>query len=1338
MKILAPIDELKDIISKEYADGKFLSALSVNGNNLQYTLNGVDKLLTVPYASYATYADYIRAHNKQPTAETAYYPTFVGRFGATINQNLNINDTISYRLLEGTADADGKASLWLGNSVARGTAGNAFGYLRLYGSGTGATSMVAKNQTSSYTVYLPSANGTLVHHTTGTAIGTANKPVYVDSTGKVTACGNELNVRIAGFSHNTEAASSSEIPESKFEGTYFGTGGGMYMTRSYQSTPTSTPSQYGNIINLIGAGGGQIFASWLDSYKTGCLYYRSHRDTTGSGGWTPWVTILDSQNYATTLNSTYVKKAGDTMTGQLGFSGTYYPHIYGDGERLVLGGKSGTTQLVIDVNSNAVRPSSLAQTLGKDEYRWSNIYSVKGNFSGQIASSVATGTAPFVVASTTEVANLHSATATKLHTARTIALSGAVTGTATSFDGSKNVEISTTNVDASYVGGLFACYNRSVYYGHHPEMGLGLIPFLYNDLASLIARGGSCTIYKTTDTDYTQPTLTDTGEVVSVDNLEKLFDCSPNYFGFKALSTTSDVVVVDITLPSKLSYSTFFYIDFGVGGWKAKDISVYVWNDDAENSEQVYTLKSSVANSPGSAYRVGKVGYSYTNTSGTTIQGFNRLRVVLTNFSATQPRIAQIGLINYNSIGARMGYMSRGFDDVLYRNLTPAKNSAYSLGTTSARWNNIYGKMLNIGGTSSEKPYICFYRNGVSSWKIMNEAGNLVIQNNYTTAVQSSYFNVLKFGYNSGDAALKGTLTSGTLLPTTNQGASIGATAKRWANGYFVTGVFVGEANSTSTSASTPNSYLAPGFLELAGYNVYIDFHKLDGSTSKDYTSRIIENTSGTLSVNNSLFTIDGSATIPTLTTTTLKIGDATITWDSTNNALKIDKSLYSEAGVSALGIGVSEDGSATFDIIDNLTSTDANAALSANQGRVLNNSIASLATTVVNQNNRITTLEEGQPLLQNAIDSNSTAITSLQESTFKSTTDANGITLTWFTSAGGSTDRTVTIPSWTGNGLDNYDGTLCLIDEYFVDDIKSYITANAGSTVTVVNNLTSTSATSALSAAQGKVLNDKFASYMPKAGGDFVDNICLADSDIYGSENDYEYWRITYLGEATFAKVGFNTNAYITATTNNMTVRGANAIKFQIGSAADTYVMNGSAFLPATNNNYQLGTNTLKWKDLYLSGNANIDGGGNMRGYYTYYEAYLTGTYDDDSGDELWSIYADGSAYFTGVSDGSDMTRKNVISDYVLSLDSIVNAPCFTFTWIKDKDQNNVHVGTSAQYWRNVVPEIVHGEEGKNLGLEYSTLGVLMGISLAKEIVDLKARIEELENKLKEYEINK
>ena len=58
-------------------------------------------------------------------------------------------------------------------------------------------------------------------------------------------------------------------------------------------------------------------------------------------------------------------------------------------------------------------------------------------------STVPTGTAPFTVSSTTEVANLHADTATTLHTARAISVVGDISGSV-SFDGSADVSITAT------------------------------------------------------------------------------------------------------------------------------------------------------------------------------------------------------------------------------------------------------------------------------------------------------------------------------------------------------------------------------------------------------------------------------------------------------------------------------------------------------------------------------------------------------------------------------------------------------------------------------------------------------------------------------------------------------------------------------------------------------------------------------------------------------------------------------------------------------------------------------------------------------------------------------
>lgn len=101
--------------------------------------------------------------------------------------------------------------------------------------------------------------------------------------------------------------------------------------------------------------------------------------------------------------TTYVKKAGDTMTNKLAFVSTA-TGIYGDGiDKLFLFAHTGdTADVVIDVQSLRTGSSSYNRTLGTDSNRWNGLYT-----KGVVNSTVATGTAPIQVASTTLCTNLN-------------------------------------------------------------------------------------------------------------------------------------------------------------------------------------------------------------------------------------------------------------------------------------------------------------------------------------------------------------------------------------------------------------------------------------------------------------------------------------------------------------------------------------------------------------------------------------------------------------------------------------------------------------------------------------------------------------------------------------------------------------------------------------------------------------------------------------------------------------------------------------------------------------------------------------------------------------------
>ena len=94
---------------------------------------------------------------------------------------------------------------------------------------------------------------------------------------------------------------------------------GLSLTEAYSA---STPTSFGNIINVIGAGAGgagQLFLGWSGADSvTEHLYYRSHRDTT-TGGWGPWRTVAFTTDNVASANA-LTSNAG-SATQPIYFSG---------------------------------------------------------------------------------------------------------------------------------------------------------------------------------------------------------------------------------------------------------------------------------------------------------------------------------------------------------------------------------------------------------------------------------------------------------------------------------------------------------------------------------------------------------------------------------------------------------------------------------------------------------------------------------------------------------------------------------------------------------------------------------------------------------------------------------------------------------------------------------------------------------------------------------------------------------------------------------------------------------------------------------------------------------
>lgn len=82
------------------------------------------------------------------------------------------------------------------------------------------------------------------------------------------------------------------------------------------SLGSTMPATYGNIMEICSTRSSHwqpqlFFGGWTDGH----IFYRNRSYPETEYG--PWKQLIDSENYSSILNSTYVKKAGDTMTGDL-------------------------------------------------------------------------------------------------------------------------------------------------------------------------------------------------------------------------------------------------------------------------------------------------------------------------------------------------------------------------------------------------------------------------------------------------------------------------------------------------------------------------------------------------------------------------------------------------------------------------------------------------------------------------------------------------------------------------------------------------------------------------------------------------------------------------------------------------------------------------------------------------------------------------------------------------------------------------------------------------------------------------------------------------------------
>ena len=227
----------------------------------------------------------------------------------------------------------------------------------------------------------------------------------------------------------------------------------------------------------------------------------------------------------------------------------------------------------------------------------------------------------------------------------------------------------------------------SGYVNIHPENSPILIPFIHNDIAHLLKRGGSAILYHD-----------------GVQQLDKdmtpLFDGSGSYFSYNATSMADITeIVIEITCHKVFTYGNWIYIDFGAVVWRSKSVKIEVMNATTTYPNDVWTQKyNTTTNALGHiSINTSHMPVGASNTGG----GFNKIRLTFSNFNTTQFRISQICVYNYGSLGLRETYMSRGADDPILRNLIPHTNSEYNLGSQNYRWQNVVAtNFIDSGGNN--------------------------------------------------------------------------------------------------------------------------------------------------------------------------------------------------------------------------------------------------------------------------------------------------------------------------------------------------------------------------------------------------------------------------------------------------------------------------------------------------------------------------------------------------------------------------------------------------------------------------------------------------------------
>ncbi len=209
------------------------------------------------------------------------------------------------------------------------------------------------------------------------------------------------------------------------------------------------------------------------------------------------------------------------------------------------------------------------------------------------------------------------------------------------------------------------------------------------------------------------------------------------------------------------------------------------------------------------------------------------------------------------------------------------------------------------------------------------------------------------------------------------------------------------------------------------------------------------------------------------------------------------------------------------------------------------------------------------------------------------------------------------------------------------------------------------------------------------------------------------------YIGK-TYTDYWFSINATNARFYTALSVSGAVTL-------SSTLTFNGGGILPNSNDTRFIGSSSYRFNEAYIN---RIYGKDLYVGQGTTYKFTSEGDIVARKGNFGGTTTINGNLIVSSdTATGSDIRFKDIKEHFIFDLETMANAPLFAFTW-NDRNDNEVHIGGSAQYWQDVRKELVRGEEF--LSMNYTAVNYGMGVSLAKTTLNHEERINTHEERIK------